>query len=111
MKCLGLQYLKPISKLKASGFVPIRDVYLSFSPMKRLVEMMGPRSLRIPRATGEKDVRIKLLYCGLCVWDVQVMSGGPFPMVLGYSSLLSPYIIKILVLNGKNGKTYEITIP
>ncbi|KAK2982471.1 hypothetical protein RJ640_026314 [Escallonia rubra] len=30
MKCVGLQYLEAIRKLKASGFQPIRTVYLSF---------------------------------------------------------------------------------
>lgn len=32
MKCVGLQYLEAIRKLKASGFKPLRDVYLSFVP-------------------------------------------------------------------------------
>ncbi|KAM7479523.1 hypothetical protein LguiA_027736 [Lonicera macranthoides] len=32
MKCVGLQYLEAIPKLKNSGFVPVRDVYLSFVP-------------------------------------------------------------------------------
>lgn len=32
MKCVGLQYLEAIRKLKASGFRPLRTVYLSFVP-------------------------------------------------------------------------------
>ncbi|CAA7042863.1 unnamed protein product [Microthlaspi erraticum] len=32
MKCVGMQYLEAIRKLKASGFRPIRSVYLSFVP-------------------------------------------------------------------------------
>lgn len=32
MKCVGLQYLEAIRKLKASGFHPLRTVYLSFVP-------------------------------------------------------------------------------
>ncbi|XP_024019369.1 aminoacylase-1 isoform X1 [Morus notabilis] len=32
MKCVGLQYLEAIRRLKASGFRPIRSVYLSFVP-------------------------------------------------------------------------------
>ncbi|KAK1360873.1 N-acyl-aliphatic-L-amino acid amidohydrolase [Heracleum sosnowskyi] len=32
MKCVGLQYLEAIRKLKHSGFKPLRDVYLSFVP-------------------------------------------------------------------------------
>ncbi|XP_055815417.1 uncharacterized protein LOC129885239 [Solanum dulcamara] len=32
MKCVGLQYLEAIRKLKASGFSPLRTLYLSFVP-------------------------------------------------------------------------------
>lgn len=32
MKCVGVQYLEAIRKLKASGFQPLRSVYLSFVP-------------------------------------------------------------------------------
>lgn len=32
MKCVGLQYLEAIRKLKSSGFKPMRDVYLSYVP-------------------------------------------------------------------------------
>ncbi|XP_059458475.1 uncharacterized protein LOC132188072 isoform X2 [Corylus avellana] len=32
MKCVGIQYLEAIRKLKASGFQPLRSVYLSFVP-------------------------------------------------------------------------------
>ncbi|XP_062176656.1 uncharacterized protein LOC133881677 isoform X2 [Alnus glutinosa] len=32
MKCVGMQYLEAIRKLKASGFQPLRSVYLSFVP-------------------------------------------------------------------------------
>ncbi|KAK6806032.1 hypothetical protein RDI58_003817 [Solanum bulbocastanum] len=32
MKCVGLQYLEAIRKLKASGFRPLRTLYLSFLP-------------------------------------------------------------------------------
>ncbi|KAL3539143.1 hypothetical protein ACH5RR_002509 [Cinchona calisaya] len=32
MKCVGMQYLEAIRKLKASGFQPLRTVYLSFVP-------------------------------------------------------------------------------
>lgn len=32
MKCVAMQYLEAIRKLKASGFRPIRSVYLSFVP-------------------------------------------------------------------------------
>lgn len=32
MKCVGIQYLEAIRRLKASGFEPKRSVYLSFVP-------------------------------------------------------------------------------
>ncbi|KAG8380040.1 hypothetical protein BUALT_Bualt07G0152200 [Buddleja alternifolia] len=32
MKCVGLQYLEAIRKLQASGFRPLRTIYLSFVP-------------------------------------------------------------------------------
>ncbi|KAJ4715811.1 aminoacylase-1 [Melia azedarach] len=32
MKCVGMQYLEAIRRLKASGFQPVRTVYLSFVP-------------------------------------------------------------------------------
>ncbi|KAM6558094.1 hypothetical protein CsatA_027333 [Cannabis sativa] len=32
MKCVGMQYLEAIRRLKASGFQPLRSVYLSFVP-------------------------------------------------------------------------------
>lgn len=32
MKCVGMQYLEAIHKLQASGFQPLRSVYLSFVP-------------------------------------------------------------------------------
>lgn len=32
MKCVGMQYLEAIRRLKASGFKPTRTVYLSFVP-------------------------------------------------------------------------------
>ena len=32
MKCVGIQYLEAIRKLKAQGFVPLRNVHVSFVP-------------------------------------------------------------------------------
>lgn len=34
MKCVGVQYLEAIRKLKAKGFVPLRNVHVSFVPGK-----------------------------------------------------------------------------
>ncbi|KAI9085043.1 hypothetical protein K1719_033035 [Acacia pycnantha] len=32
MKCVGMQYLEAVRRLKASGFQPLRSIYLAFSP-------------------------------------------------------------------------------
>ncbi|XP_054809142.1 uncharacterized protein LOC129311135 [Prosopis cineraria] len=32
MKCVGMQYLEAVRRLKASGFQPLRSIYLSFAP-------------------------------------------------------------------------------
>ena len=32
MKCVGMQYLEAIRRLKSSGFQPLRTVYLLFAP-------------------------------------------------------------------------------
>ena len=36
MKCVGMQYLEAIRKLKAFGFHPLCSVYLSFVPDKEI---------------------------------------------------------------------------
>ena len=42
------------------------------------------------RATGEKDVKIKVLYCGICHTDIQNATNGwgasTYPVVPGYTS-------------------------
>ncbi|KAL0332857.1 UNVERIFIED_CONTAM: Aminoacylase-1 [Sesamum calycinum] len=42
MKCVGLQYLEAIRKLQASGFRPLRTVYLSFVPDEEIGAMTAP---------------------------------------------------------------------
>lgn len=32
MKCVGMQYLEAVRRLKSSGYQPIRSIYLSFAP-------------------------------------------------------------------------------
>lgn len=32
MKCVGMQYVEAVRRLKASGFEPLRSVYMAFSP-------------------------------------------------------------------------------
>lgn len=32
MKCVGMQYLEAVRRLKASGFQPLRSIYLAFAP-------------------------------------------------------------------------------
>ncbi|KAL5976907.1 hypothetical protein ACLOJK_021243 [Asimina triloba] len=41
MKCVGMQYLEAIRRLKSSGFQPIRTVYLSFVPDEEIGGLDG----------------------------------------------------------------------
>ncbi|GLT29248.1 hypothetical protein SLA2020_041250 [Shorea laevis] len=45
MKCVGLQYLEAIRKLKSSGFEPKRSVYLSFVPDEEIGGHAGAEKL------------------------------------------------------------------
>ncbi|XP_062081501.1 uncharacterized protein LOC133786993 isoform X2 [Humulus lupulus] len=54
MKCVGLQYLEAIRRLKASGFQPLRSVYLSFVPDEEIGGHDGAEKL------AESDVFEKL---------------------------------------------------
>ncbi|KAL5562305.1 hypothetical protein UlMin_032052 [Ulmus minor] len=54
MKCVGLQYLEAIRRLKASGFQPLRSVYLSFVPDEEIGGHAGAETF------AESDVFEKL---------------------------------------------------
>lgn len=54
MKCVGLQYLEAIRLLKASGFQPLRSVYLSFVPDEEIGGHGGAEKL------AESDVFEKM---------------------------------------------------
>ncbi|KAI3409136.1 N-acyl-L-amino-acid amidohydrolase [Psidium guajava] len=45
MKCVGMQYLEAIRRLKRSGFAPVRDVYLSFVPDEEIGGHTGAAKL------------------------------------------------------------------
>ncbi|KAI6693635.1 hypothetical protein NL676_021345 [Syzygium grande] len=45
MKCVGMQYLEAIRRLKRSGFAPLRDVYLSFVPDEEIGGHVGAAKL------------------------------------------------------------------
>ncbi|KAI3969624.1 hypothetical protein MKX01_020185 [Papaver californicum] len=44
MKCVGLQYIEAIRRLKSSGFEPIRTVYLSFVPDEEIGGQAGAQT-------------------------------------------------------------------
>ncbi|KAM7479522.1 hypothetical protein LguiA_027735 [Lonicera macranthoides] len=60
MKCVGLQYLEAIRKLKASGFVPVRDVYLSFVPDEEIGGHDGAEKFAESEVFNEMNVGILL---------------------------------------------------
>lgn len=41
MKCVGIQQLESVRRLKASGFAPLRTVYISFMPDEELGGVKG----------------------------------------------------------------------
>ncbi|KAM1788465.1 hypothetical protein ACFX11_038753 [Malus domestica] len=66
MKCVGIQYLEAIRRLKASGFKPKRSVYLSYVPDEEIGGHDGAEKL------AESDV-FKGLNVGI-VLDEAILS-------------------------------------
>lgn len=60
MKCVGLQYLEAIRSLKASGFQPIRSVYLSFVPDEEIGGHDGAESFAHSDIFSKMNVGIVL---------------------------------------------------
>ncbi|XP_031131017.1 aminoacylase-1-like isoform X1 [Ipomoea triloba] len=60
MKCVGLQYLEAIRSLKASGFQPIRTVYLSFVPDEEIGGHDGAESFAHSDIFSKMNVGIVL---------------------------------------------------
>ena len=60
MKCVGLQYLEAIRRLKALGFRPIRSVYLSFVPDEEIGGHDGAEKFAESEAFEKLNVGIVL---------------------------------------------------
>ncbi|GAB2267560.1 hypothetical protein Dimus_002540 [Dionaea muscipula] len=60
MKCVGLQYLEAIRKLKRSGFEPTRSVYLSFVPDEEIGGHDGAGKFSESDVFGKLNVGIVL---------------------------------------------------
>ncbi|MCL7034015.1 hypothetical protein MKW94_009439 [Papaver nudicaule] len=67
MKCVGLQYLEAIRRLKGSGFQPIPTVYLSFVPDE---EIGGHDGLPSP------DENYRIFYAEKCAWWLTIKATG-----------------------------------
>lgn len=91
MKCVGLQYLEAIKKLKEANFVPLRNVYLSFVPDEEIGGHDGAERFANSEEFKEMNVGIvldeglanpegfyRLFYAERCpMWLVIMASGAP----------------------------------
>ncbi|GMI85496.1 aquaporin interactor [Hibiscus trionum] len=60
MKCVGMQYLEAIRRLKASGFRPKRSLYLSFVPDEEIGGNDGAKKLAYSDVFKDMNVEIVL---------------------------------------------------
>ncbi|KAI3980269.1 hypothetical protein MKX01_028277 [Papaver californicum] len=60
MKCVGLQYLEVIRRLKSSGFQPLRTAYLSFVPDEEIGGRTGAKKLAESEIFAKMNVGIVL---------------------------------------------------
>lgn len=89
MKCVGLQYLEAIRRLKRSGFEPIRTVYLSFVPDEEIGGHDGAVKLAASERFEEMNVGIvldeglastnegyRVFYAERCPWWLVIRAFG-----------------------------------
>lgn len=81
MKCVGLQYLEAIRRLKASGFKPTRTVYLSFVPDEEIGGHDGAEKF------AESDI-FKALNVGIVLDEGQLL----FLVLYAFETLKSLYL-------------------
>jgi aminoacylase len=60
MKCVGMQYLEAIRRLKSSGFHPLRSVYLSFVPDEEIGSCDGAKKFADSDIFNSMNVGIAL---------------------------------------------------
>lgn len=75
MKCVGIQYLEAIRRLKASGFKPTRTVYLSFVPDEEIGGHDGAEKF------AESDI-FKALNVGIVLDEGQLLFLVLYPFEL-----------------------------
>lgn len=89
MKCVGIQYLEAIRRLKASGFHPLRDIYLSFVPDEEIGGGDGAGKfvnsdvfenmkvgIILDEGLASPDDNYRLFYGERCVWWLVIKSKG-----------------------------------
>ena len=59
-KCVGLQHLEAIRRLKASGFEPVRSIYLSFVPEEEIGGFDGAQKFAESETFKDMNVGIML---------------------------------------------------
>ena len=71
MKCVGIQHLEAVRRLKRAGFVPVRTIYLTFVPDE---EVGGGRGMKPfvegvkPMAPGARhEISFADMNVGLCL--------------------------------------------
>ncbi|XAR73080.1 Aminoacylase [Bertholletia excelsa] len=89
MKCVGLQYLEAIRKLKSSGFEPLRTVYLSFVPDEEIGGHDGAEKLAdsdifkkmnvgvvLDEGLASPDENYRVFYAERCPWWLVIKATG-----------------------------------
>lgn len=69
-KCIGLQYLEAIRRLKASGFKPLRSIYLSFVPEEETGGYDGAR--KFAESDTFKDMNVGIMLDEGRVFGIQI---------------------------------------
>ncbi|XP_038680607.1 aminoacylase-1 isoform X2 [Tripterygium wilfordii] len=90
MKCVGMQYLEAIRRLKASGFNPVRNIYLSFAPDEEIGGHDGAEKFADSDVFKNMNVGIvldeglaspseeyKMFYGERCPWWLVIKATGP----------------------------------
>uniref|UniRef100_A0A5B7B8X4 N-acyl-aliphatic-L-amino acid amidohydrolase n=1 Tax=Davidia involucrata TaxID=16924 RepID=A0A5B7B8X4_DAVIN len=89
MKCVGLQYLEAIRKLKSAGFEPARTVYLSFVPDEEIGGHDGAEKLAdseifkkmnvgivLDEGLASPDENYRVFYGERCPWWLVIKATG-----------------------------------
>ncbi|MCL7032805.1 hypothetical protein MKW94_013946 [Papaver nudicaule] len=99
MKCVGLQYLEAIRRLKGSGFQPIRTVYLSFVPDEEIGGHDGAEKFA-------KSDRFKKMNVGI-VLDEGLASPNETYRIFYAERSAWKLVIKATGLPGHGSKLYD----